>query len=151
RASSPTFSFSRFTILSASISFLALLLLGRGSGFRRGPGALLGRRGRLPCLADLARSRRAPDDQVAPVGARHRPADDQKVVLLVQPDDLEVLDGHAGRAEVPRAAHPRKSPRGKRRSSHRARGPMEHRTMRGGAAPEMMALHDAREPLALAD
>src|SRR5204863_2111666 len=144
-SSDPTVS---FLVLTMS-SFMALLLaLLRGGGLLR-DGHLAGLLG----LDDrvLLRGNRLPHDQVGAGGARHGAADDQHVVLAVDRDDLQVARRHLVAAHPSGRAHALDDARGERRGADRAGRAVEHRAVGRRAAGEVVALHDALEPLAAAD
>src|SRR5918994_1275976 len=96
--------------------------------------------------------RRVADEHDAAVGARHRALHQQQVAFVVALDDREVegggllaagATGHAGAAEDP----------GRCGAGPDGAGSTVHAvgTVAGPEAAEAVALHDAREPLALAD
>src|SRR5258707_3330815 len=145
RSRAPTVSFLALTMSTFMALFLALL---RGSGglFRDGHlTGLLGLRHHF-----LLRRDRLTDDQVGAGGARHRAADQHHVILAVHLDDLQVADRDPVAAHPSRGAHALDDARRKRRRADRAGRAVEHRPVRRGAAGEVVALHDALEPLAAA-
>src|SRR3954470_18978411 len=76
------------------------------------------------------------DDHEPAVRPGDRAADEQEVLLRVDPDHLEVLDGHLGSAHV--TGHPRSGNDARRvcRGSDRAGGAVEHRAVRAATAGE---------------
>ena len=91
------------------------------------------------------------DDHVSAVGSRNRALHQDHVVLDVHLDDFEVPHSDSIRSHAPAHPHPGENARGKAGRAYRTRSAVEHRTVRGIAAAEMMALDHTRETSALAD
>src|SRR3990172_3348244 len=90
------------------------------------------------------------DLQIAAVGSRYRPSEQQEVLFLAHFHDLQVLHRDPLLSHVPCRSHPRQYPRRVGGCTNRAGRPMKHRSVRGAAATKVMPLHHTGEPLALA-
>src|SRR4051812_39071282 len=90
-----------------------------------------------------------PHDHEAVASARNRTADVEQVVLGVDFGDAKILDRHLIAAHPAAHAHALHDARRERRGADRAGSAMEHRTVRGPAAGEVMTLHHALEAFAL--
>src|SRR4029079_3038215 len=91
-----------------------------------------------------------PDDHVPAVAAGHRSLDDQDVLVAVHPHHGQVLLRDPVRAHVSGGAHALEHAAGEGRRADGAGRAVEHRSVRGRASAEVVALDHALEALALA-